>query len=248
MTIQTPEELEGMRRAGMAVAEALRAMREAALPGVTTLELDVLGEETLHRCGARSAPRLVYQFPGCNCISVNDEAVHGIPGGRVIEAGDLVKLDVTADLEGYVADAAITVAVPPASSLATNLVAAAERAFWRAAEVARAGRPISVIGRAIETEVRQAGFHVLRELHSHGVGRTIHEEPRAIPNYYEPRAGQRLRSHQVITIEPIIAVGTDWVRSGADDWTILTEDRSLSAHYEHTVMIRPGEPLILTAA
>jgi methionyl aminopeptidase len=185
-------------------------------------------------------------FPGVNCISVNDEAVHGVPGGRTIEPGDLVKIDVTAELDGYVADAAVTVAVLPTPSVHDELRGCAELAFERAAAVARAGRPINKIGRVVKTAVRRRGFTVLSEFYSHGVGRSIHEPP-TIPNYYERRLRAPLREGLVITIEPIIS-GSGWTVEGEDGWTIKTSDGSLAAHHEHTIVVTKGRPLVLTAA
>jgi methionyl aminopeptidase len=182
-----------------------------------------------------------------NCISLNDEAVHGIPGDRKVMPGDLVKLDVTAELNGYIADAAVTVGVEPVSRRGRQLVACARSAFEHAYLAARAGRPLNAIGYALEGEVRRHGFAVLRELHSHGVGRTIHEPP-TIPQYFERRATEPLRERSVLTIEPIISVGKTRVVEGGDGWTLKTADGSLSAHYEHTVVITKGRPVILTAA
>lgn len=247
MSIDSEEDLLGMRAAGRVVALALAAMEQAVRVGVTTGELDAVGEAVLRTHGAHSAPKRVYGFPGVNCISLNDEAVHGIPNDRAVKPGDLVKLDVTADLGGYVADAAVTVAVAPVARRAERLVVCARSAFEHAYRAARAGRPLNVIGQALEGEVRRHGFAVLRELHSHGVGRTIHEPP-SIPQYYNPRATEPLREGSVVTIEPIISIGRTSVVEAGDGWTLKTRDGSLSAHYEHTVVITRDRPLILTAA
>ncbi len=247
MTVESERDLAGLRRVGRVVGLALREMKERVQPGMTTAELDAVGERVFERHGARSAPRLMKGFPGVNCISVNDEAVHGVPGGRVIQPGDLLKVDVTAELDGFVADAAVTVAVPPASSLHDELRDCAELAFERAAAVARAGRPVNKIGRVVETAVRRRGFGVLAELCSHGVGRTIHEPP-TIPNYYDRRLGTSLREGLVITIEPIISSGSTWTIEDADGWTIKTADGSPAAHHEHTIVVTKGRPIVLTAA
>ena len=247
MCIESECDLKGLLRAGKVVSSALREMRERVQAGVTTLELDQAAAEVLAHHGATSAPRLLYGFPGTACISVNDEAVHGIPGPRRIQAGDLVKLDVTALLDGYIADAAITVPVLPVSSRRRLLCECAESALNKAILVARAGSPINAIGKAVETEVEGAGFTVLRQLGGHGVGRAIHEEPH-IPNYYEPRLRNNLREGQVITIEPIISTGSWRIKATPDRWTIKTGDGSDSAHFEHTLLITRDEPLILTAA
>ncbi|MCC2672970.1 MAG: methionine aminopeptidase type [Armatimonadetes bacterium] len=246
MSIESVQDLEGITRSGEVVRLILNAMRDALLPGITTAELDAVGAAVMEEHGAVSAPRRDYGFPGVNLISVNDEAVHGIPGPRVIRAGDLVKLDVTTSLDGYIADAALTVAVPPSSDLQRRLCACAERAFRQAAAVARDGVRVREVGRAVETEVRRCGFRVLKELSGHGVGRQIHEEP-SIPNYYHPSFRGLLREGMVLTIEPIISVRSERTVTDRDGWTMRTTDGSLAAHYEHTLLITRGAPVLLTA-
>jgi len=189
---------------------------------------------------------LVYKFPGVNCISLNDEAVHGIPGERAVESGDLVKLDVTIEKDGFMADAAETVAVGEVSEENLRLIACAERAFAKAMLVARAGFRVFEIGRAVEREVRRCGFSVIRDLGGHGIGRTIHEEPR-VPNYADPEANQILTEGLVITVEPIIAAGSGRAFVANDGWTVRTADHRPSAHFEHTLVITQGEPILLTA-
>jgi methionyl aminopeptidase len=247
MSINGPEELAGMRAAGAVVCLMLEAMKGAVRPGISTAELDEVGAGMMRQHGARSAPALVYGFPGVNCISLNDEAVHGIPGKRVLEAGDLVKLDVTVEKDGFMADAAVTVPVGEVTEERRRLVACAERAFAKAMLVARAGFRVSEIGRVIEREVRRSGFSVIRDLGGHGIGRTIHEEPR-VPNYADPEANQVLSEGLVITVEPIIAAGSGRSFVADDKWTIVTSDHRPSAHYEHTLMITKGAPMLLTAA
>jgi methionyl aminopeptidase len=236
-----------MRVAGMVVRLMLAAMKQAVQPGVTTAELDEVGGRVMRLHGARSAPAMVYQFPGVSCISVNDEAVHGVPGARKLQEGDLVKLDVTIEKDGFMADAAITVPVGNVTDESRLLIACAERAFHKAMLVARAGFPVSEIGRAVEREVRRNGFSVIRDLGGHGIGRTIHEEPR-VPNYADPCASQILTEGLVITVEPIIAAGSGRAVMAKDGWTIRTADRKPSAHYEHTLVITKGKPILLTAA
>ena len=201
--------------------------------------------EVFHREGARSAPALVYGFPGICCISVNDEVVHGVPGRRRLEAGDLVKLDVTAEKDGFMADAARTVAVGPPSSVAVNLAACVRIAFRRAAALVRPGLPVRHVGREIEGVARQFGFSVLRELSGHGIGRTIHEAP-AVPNFDDPFSRERLEEGMVIAIEPIVSAGSGDSRLAADGWTVRTSDGSLAAHYEQTLVVTAGGPRLLT--
>jgi len=247
MSIKTPEELEGMRAAGRIVRKMLEAMKGTARSGITTQELDDIGADVMREQGARSAPALIYGFPGVSCISVNDEVVHGIPSKRKLRNGDLLKLDVTIEKGGFMADAAETVVIGNGSLIGQRLAACAQRAFEQALSVARAGNRISEIGRAVESEVRRSGFFVIHQLCGHGIGRTIHEEPE-VPNFPDPRASQILTEGLVITIEPIIASQSSRAVLARDGWTMRTADRGLAAHHEHTLMITNGEPLLLTAA
>jgi len=247
VSITGPEELEGMRAAGAVVRLMIEAMRQAVRPGVTTAELDEVGAGVMQQHGAKSAPAMVYNFPGTNCISVNEEAVHGIPGARALSEGDLVKLDVTVEKDGFMADAAVTVPVGSVSEENQKLIACAERAFAKAMLVARAGFRVSEIGRVVEREVRRNGFSVIRDLGGHGIGRTIHEPPR-VPNFPDPEARQILTEGLVITVEPIIAAGSGRTFVAADGWTVRTADGRPSAHYEHTLVVTKGEPILLTAA
>src|SRR2546423_2522364 len=246
MSIETAEELEGLRRAGRAVAITLREVRARARPGVTTGELDRFAERTFQRLGARPAPRLLLGFPGAICISVNDEAVHGIPGRQRLRAGDLVKLDVTAEVDGFYADAAISVPVGPPAPLVRRLCAAADAALARALEAARPGARLNEIGLAVEREVGSRGFAVLHELCGHGVGRTMHEDP-SVPNVYVETLDQPLTEGLVLAVEPVISAGSGEVRQ-VGRWVEATADGSLAAHAEHTIAIRAGRPLVLTAA
>jgi len=247
MTIESDRDLAGLRRAGRVVALALQEMKSALEPGMTTAELDAVGAAIYERHGARSAPQIAYGFPGVNLISVNDEPVHGVPGRRVIEAGDVVKIDVTAEVGGYVADAAVTVALPSGPRVHEELRDCAKLAFVRAASVARAGRPVNKIGRVVQTAARRQGFTVLSGLGGHGIGKSIHEPP-SIPNRFDRRLDSPLKRGMVITIEPIIASGVDGTIEGPDGWTIRTADGSPAAHHEHTIVITKGSPIVLTAA
>lgn len=248
MSIKSYKELLALKEVGRIVRLALEAMAANVRAGVTTEELANVGGRVMRENGARSAPRMVYGFPGDVLISLNDEAVHGIPSEkRTVRAGDLVKLDVTFEKEGYMADAAMSVAVEPVTRQARRLVMCAERAFQKAMDFARAGHRVNEIGRAVEREVRRNGFRVIRELGGHGIGRTIHEEP-SVPNYDDPGAREILTEGLVVTVEPIIAAGSGEPKDGGDGWTVKTADGSLSAHYEHTIVITDGAPMLLTAA
>jgi len=247
MSIQSHAEFEKLRAIGKIVRKAIDTTATAVRPGITTGELDEIGARVLAENGAESAPPKIYGFPGALCISVDDEAIHGIPGGRAIQSGNLVKLDLVAEKDGFYADAAVTISAGDVSATAASLAHCAESAFHQAARSARAGNRVYEIGRAVERETRRCGFQVMRELGGHGVGRTIHEPP-AIPNYHDPRLRTRLTEGLVITIEPIISAGSGKGILQRDRWTIRTADGSLSAHYEHTVVITKGAPILLTAA
>jgi methionyl aminopeptidase len=246
LSIQDELELRSLKAVGRIVRMVLDAMKAEVRPGVTTKYLDEVGGRVMRENGAQSAPALVYKFPGSNCISLNDEAVHGVPGSRKLEDGDLVKLDVTLEKDGYMADAAITVPVGQVSSQAAELMACAERAFEEAMLVARAGFRVFEIGKVVDREVRRSGFSVIRELGGHGIGRTIHEPPH-VPNYPDPQANQIMTEGLVITVEPIISAGSSKVFTDKDGWTLKTSDHSLSAHFEHTLVVRSGAPILLTA-
>ncbi len=248
MSIDDDHDLEALRAAGRIVRRALDAMSAAVAPGISTSRLDAIAGEVFRAHGARSAPRLVYDFPGETCISVNDEVVHGIPSERRLLAdGDLVKLDVTVEKDGYMADAAVTRAVGHPPERALRLAACAETAFRRALREVRPGRRVCDVGGAVEAEVRRRGFSVVRSLTGHGIGRTIHEDP-MVPNWFDPTARDWLTEGLVITVEPIIAMGDGASYEDRDGWTIRTADGSLSAHFEHTLVVTKGAPILLTDA
>jgi methionyl aminopeptidase len=247
MSVDTPEELRGLRAAGQVVAQTIRAMRRGVRPQITTAELDAIARREFDRTGARSGPQLDYGFPGTTCISVNDEAVHGIPGRRRLRRGDLVKLDVTAELDGFYADACRTVVVGAGRPQALKLVRASEQALDAALQVVRAGVALNEIGATVQRLVRGRGFSVCDGLMGHGIGRRIHEAP-DVPNVFDPELSQPLHDGLVITIEPLVAAGGPEVWMHRDGWTVSTVDGSLSAHSEHTIVVRAdAPPLVLTA-
>jgi len=246
MSIESDVDWAGLREAGRVTRLTLDALEAGVREGVTTGELDGLAAAVLAEHGARSAPALVYGFPRTVLISVNDEIVHGVPGPRRLERGDLVKLDVTVEKNGYVVDAARTVIVGSGSAVAERLATCAAQALEAALAVARAGTRVNEIGRAIERVVRQHGFSVVHGLAGHGVGRTIHEWP-TVPNHYDPRQKDVLTDGLVLTIEPMISAGSPHPVQDVDGWTIRTRDGSLSAHVEHTLVVTVHEPVILTA-
>ncbi len=246
MSIQNEKDLEGLRKIGRIVARCLKYMQSHLEPGMTTRELDFLGGSFLAKHGARSAPQLTYNFPGFTCISVNEEAAHGIPGSRRIQAGDLVNIDVSAELGGYFADTGGSAIVPPESPIKIQVCLAARNALASALQEARAGAKLNRIGLAIEREAQKHGFTVIENIGSHGVGRALHEAPEFIPGFYEPRDRRVLRENQVITIEPFISSGAKFVFDKGDGWTLVTKPNFLTAQFEHTIVITKGAPLIMT--
>lgn len=246
MTISNDDELQALKEIGGIVARALAAMGKAIEPGMTTAELDAIGRDYLERHGARPAPELAYDFPGATCISVNEEAAHGVPGARVLAAGDVVNVDVSAELGGYFADTGGTRVLPTAAARDLRLCHAARSALANALKVARAGQPLNRIGAAIERTARQAGFRVIENLGSHGVGRALHEEPDHIPGYHDPHDTRRLHEGMVITIEPFLSTRSRVVEEGDDGWTLSGAPGNRSAQYEHTLIVTRGEPIVVT--
>jgi methionyl aminopeptidase len=246
MTIETEDDVVALKRIGRIVSSVLHEMLDAAEPGMTTRELDELGEKLLASHGARSAPRLTYDFPGATCISINEQAAHGIPGDRVIRAGDVLNVDVSAELGGYFADTGGTRVVPPSNAQKTRLCHATRTALQQAMKQARAGRPISGIGAAIEKTAKQYGFKVIENLGSHGVGRALHEAPEHIAGYFDPSDKRLLEEGMVITIEPFLSTKTRLVTETDDGWTLVGAPGNLSAQYEHTMIITKGDPIVVT--
>lgn len=247
MSITSEADWRGLREVGRVVRLTLEALDRHTRPGVTTGELDRIALDVFEAHGARSAPALTYGFPGTVLISVNDEIVHGVPGRRRLKRGDVVKLDVTAEKNGYVADAAKTVVLDGGTEVARRLAACAEEAFTAALAAVRPGLPVNGIGKAVEETVTRHGFSVVKSLEGHGVGRTIHEAP-PVPNWFNRRQKDVLTEGLVITIEPLIAAGEGAAYQDHDGWTIRTNDESLAAHYEHTLVVTAAGPILLTAA
>lgn len=247
MTIQNEAELAALLRIGRIVGLTLQHMSAAIEPGMSTAALDEVGARFLRRHGARSAPILTYNFPGHTCISINDEAAHGIPGKRIIRPGDLVNVDVSAELNGYFADTGGSFGVPPVAAAQRKLLATGRQALNAAIGAARAGRRLSAIGKAVERVTRPAGYRIIRELGGHGVGRGLHEEPHAVPHYFNRQARARLREGMVLTLEPFLTSGKPHIRKAADGWTLRTVDGALAVQFEHTVVITRGKPVLVTA-
>jgi len=248
VTIEDADDLVGLSAAGRVVADVRDAMLAAVEPGITTGELDAVGRGLLRDAGARSAPRLAYRFPGSTCISVNHEAAHGVPSKmRPLREGDLVNIDVSAELDGYWADTGASRAVGAATDRARQLLEATRLAQSEAMAAAVAGAPLHRVGRAVERRARRAGFSVVADLCGHGVGRSIHEKPQVLS--VEDRSDLTvLWEGLVLAIEPFLAMGSTSTVLADDGWTLLTAGGDLAAQFEHTVVITDGHPLVLTAS
>lgn len=246
--IKTPQEIAIMREAGRINSLALAAVRELLQPGVTTADLNAAAEEVLRKHGAYS-PFKNYgypPYPASICVSVNEELVHGIPGKRKLKEGDIVSVDCGTVFEGYVGDSAFTAGVGEISPLARKLIEVTEQALYVGIAMMRAGNRTGDVSAAIQQFVEAHGFHVTREYTGHGVGRSMHEGPQ-VPNYGTPGTGILLQPGMTIALEPMVLVGTPRTRVLADRWTVVSADGSLTAHFEHTVAVTEGDPMILTA-
>jgi methionyl aminopeptidase len=240
-------ELDRMREAGRLVGEVLTELAANVAPGVNTAELDELAERRITRAGATPAFKGYHGYPATICASINEEVIHGIPSGRrVLQEGDIISIDVGAQLNGYYGDSAITLPVGHVSEEAATLLRVTEEALYKAIDHARPGSRVSDIGHAVQKHVEAYGFSVVREFVGHGIGQRMHEEPQ-VPNYGEPGRGPRLAEGMVIAIEPMVNAGKAAVKVLADGWTAVTRDKRLSAHFEHTVAVTAGAPWILTA-
>ena len=243
--IKSPAEIERMRVACMAAARVLTTVAALVEPGRSTMELDEAAGELIAECGGKS-PFLGYKgYPGNICVSVNDEVVHGIPGKRRLQYGDIVSLDVGIVLDGFVGDNATTVPVGLVASRTQELLQATEQALYAGIAAAKPGNRVSDISRAVQTMVEAHGFSVVREFVGHGVGRKMHEEPQ-IPNYVGSGPDPRLKPGMTLAIEPMINAGSGAVQMLSDGWTVVTADGSPSAHFEHTALVTEGNAEILT--
>lgn len=244
--IKSEQEIALMREAGRIVCEILDELEKAVAPGVTTWELDALAEKLIYEKGARPAFKGYHGFPACLCASVNDEVVHGIPSKRRrLQEGDLMKLDFGVVYRGYFGDSARTVPVGKVSAEAQALVEATREALRRGIQAMVPGNRIGDIGHAMQSFVEARGYSVVRDFTGHGIGRALHEKPE-VPSYGRPGGGMKLRPGMVLAVEPMVNQGTEEVEVLDDDWTAVTVDNKLSAHFEHTVLISGGGPEILT--
>jgi len=248
IVIKDKKELDHMREAGRLNARALAAVREIIRPGVTTADLDAVAEKVITKNGAvpifKGYPG-PYPYPGTLTVSINEELVHGIPGKRKLKEGDIVSIDCGTQLDGFVGDSAFTIGVGEISPDAQKLLDITEQSLYKGISKMWAGNRVGDVASAIQQYVEQRGYHVTRVYTGHGVGRKMHEGPQ-VPNYGTPGRGLVLRPGMTIAIEPMVLVGTDKTRVLPDKWTVVSADGSLTAHYEHTVAVTEGEPIILT--
>jgi methionyl aminopeptidase len=247
MSITKEAELEGMKKVSEAVALTLKAMREYARPGMSTKELDDYGAKILADAGAKPAPSLSYGFPGATCISVNNEVAHGIPSEKtILKAGDLINVDVSAELDGYWSDNGGSFVLGEDINGHQALVEASKRILNKAISQIKGGVRIADIGRLIETEARKSGYKVIRNLTGHGIGRSLHEEPEEIANFYDRYNTERFRKNSVVAVETFISTHSTMADTQSDGWTLLGNRGGFVAQHEHTIVVTAGQPIILT--
>ncbi|RXZ80523.1 type I methionyl aminopeptidase [Paenibacillaceae bacterium] len=247
MTAGTQQDIEHLKEIGKIVALTLNEMKQQAKIGMTTKELDEIGARILESHGAVSAPKKTFNFPGHTCISVNDEVAHGIPGSRKLAAGDLINIDVCAEKDGYVADTGHSFQLPPYNDELIRLCNYTHQTMMKVISSLKHGVRINEIGKIIQHEAQQGGYKVISDLCSHGVGRAIHEWPQIEP-VYNKHDKRMLKEGLVITIEPFLSTGADYVVQQPDGWTLCSPDRSFAAQHEHTIIITRDKPIILTVA
>lgn len=246
---KTAEQVAGMRRAGLVVAEAHRAVREAIRPGLTTADLDALAAQVIADAGATPSFLGYHGYPATLCVSVNDEVVHGIPGDRLLQAGDVVSVDCGAIVDGWHGDAAFTVVLDEADPADAALSDTTERSMWAAIAALATGERLAVVGDAVEdvVEAQDVPYGIVQEYVGHGIGSAMHQPPEVL-NYRTRERGPRLRAGLCVAIEPMLTRGSRMTRVLGDDWTVVTQDGERSAHWEHTVAIGPDGVWVLTAA
>jgi methionyl aminopeptidase len=249
MSITSQAELFGMQRISEVVGTTLRSMTEYASPGMSTKELDNFGGELLRSFGAKSAPFITYGFPGYTCISVNKAAAHGVPSDKIIlQEGDLINIDVSAELNGYFSDNGGSFVLGKDLNSHEKLVSASKRILNHAIRNIKGGVPIAEIGLMMETEARKSGFKTLRNLVGHGIGRSLHEAPKEIPCFYDRNNNMRFKKNSVVAVETFISTKARYVYETSNGWTLAARDGSYVAQHEHTILITDTEPVILTSS
>lgn len=250
MVISTEHELAKLKDIGRLCAQAVETMAKALEPGITTRELDDIGRKVLEGNGAQSAPETCYKFPAATCISVNEEVAHGIPGDRVIKAGDLVNIDVSAVKDGFFGDTGASYAVPPVKREIEKLCRDGRRALWTGLQQVKTGKPIAGIGNAIGAFAKKNRYTLITNLSSHGIGLTLHDEPKEIPTWPDPGERRVMQEGLVFTVEPFLSLGADWAEDdgNGDVWTLYSDPQAPTVQYEHTVVVTRNGPVILTLA
>ncbi|MFC5404438.1 type I methionyl aminopeptidase [Cohnella soli] len=247
MTIQTQHDIDQLMKIGKIVALTIETMKNSARPGMTTRELDAVGQRVLEEHGAVSAPMKDVSFPGYTCISVNEEVAHGIPGDRVLLPGDIVNVDVSAELNGYYADSGQSFQLTPVSAEVDRLCRYTYDTMMKTISALKAGVKLNEVGRIFQSEAAKGGYKVIENLCSHGIGRSLHEQPLEILPYYEARDRRVLKAGQVITIEPFLSDKATFVDQQSDGWTLMAPRGSRTAQFEHTIIITNDKPIITTA-
>jgi methionyl aminopeptidase len=246
MIANSEEDIKHLKVIGHICAMTLKTMMEHAKPGMSTLELDNIGMEFLAKEGAQSAPMAMYQFPGATCISISPVIAHGIPNDRILREGDLVNIDVSAEMNGYYGDTGASMVISKHVSEYEKLLAAARSTLEKAVSVAVAGQPLNLIGQTIQQEAKRNGYGVIFDLTGHGIGHKLHEEPTEVYNYEKPKDRRILEEGVVLAIEPFLTTGKGHVLEERDGWSLRTIDRTIAAQFEHTIIVTKGEAIILT--
>ncbi len=246
MTADTQEDIEALKAIGHICAETLQKMMAAARAGMTTRELDEMGRRLLESQGARSAPEIVYQYPGATCISVSPVIAHGIPDEHVLADGDLINIDISAELNGYFGDTGGSMWISKRTPEVHKLLDATRAALTKALSVARAGHRLNEIGKTVQQEAARRGYNVIYELTGHGIGHGLHEAPGEVWNFYNPRDHRILKEGLVLAIEPFLTTGQGRIRELKDGWSLRTADNAIAAQFEHTIIVTKNEPIILT--
>jgi methionyl aminopeptidase len=246
MTADSQKDIEYLKAIGRVCAEALRKMMNATRAGMTTRELDEIGRAFLEAEGARSAPQVTYNYPAATCISVSPVIAHGIPDEHVLGAGELIHIDVSAELDGYYADTGASLVVSRRDRNLERLLDATKTTLTKALRAAKAGNPLNGIGRTVQTEANKRGYNVIYDLTGHGIGHKLHEHPREILNFHNPDDHRILNDGLVLAIEPFLTTGIGRTVQENDGWSIRTMDRAIAAQFEHTIVVTKDEPIILT--
>lgn len=246
MTADSEKDIQSLKAIGRVCAETLRMLMAQTRAGMTTRELDEIGRALLAAQGARSAPQVTYNFPGATCISVSPVIAHGIPNEHVLQKGELIHIDVSAEREGYYADTGASLVVSKRERNLEKLLDATKTVLAKALRAAKAGRLLNEIGRTVQNEARKRGYNVIYDLTGHGIGRKLHESPREILNYYNPADRRILNAGLVLALEPFLTTGVGRVIEERDGWSLRTSDRAIAAQFEHTILVTKNEPIILT--